>query len=377
MTISIERSTPGNRRRILRDFLDLPDRLFAGDPIYTPPLRQDLARSLSDENPLWKAGRGERDLFVAYDNGRPAGRIVAHVHHASNQRHGEQAGFFGYLACADDQAVAGPLLDAAADRHRAAGLTELRGPYELTIAHLVGAVIEGFDEPATFSQSWNPPHIPRLLEVLGFTPALRMTTFRLDDVAAVDPEALIGEKQRAWLSKPGVTIRSLDMTRFEADMDVAMGLLNAAFADNFGFVPMARDEIEFMAAPMKRVVRPELTMFLELDGRPVGVGMTMPDFNVLFRRMRGRLFPLGWAQFLLGARTLDNAVAQFIATDPALQNQGLFRIVVAEGLRRLRRAGFRSLDGTWISDANAPSRAQALAMGMREKHKLALYSRRL
>jgi GNAT superfamily N-acetyltransferase len=371
---SIERVTSG---RGLRDFLAVADRLHADDPIYTPPLRQDLARSLSDANPLWRDGRGARDLFVAYEGGRAVGRVVAHVHHASNQRHGESAGLFGYLECPDDVTIARALLDAASDRHRRAGLKVLRGPYELTIAQCIGAVVAGFDEPSSFSQSWNAPHVPRLLEALGFEVALRLTTFRLDDVESVDPEALVGPKQRAWLADPRVRVRAFDMSRFDADLSAAVGLLNAAFADNFGFVALTPEEIAFMAAPMRRVVRPELTMFIELEGRPVGVGMMLPDFNVAFRRMGGKLWPLGWAQFLLGRGGVDAAVAQFIATDPALQNQGLIRILVAEALRRLRAAGFRTLDGTWISDKNAPSRAQALAMGMREKHKLALFQRAL
>ena len=371
---SIERVTNG---RHLRDFLSVAATLHADDPIYTPPLREDLARSLSDENPLWQGGRGERDLFVAYEGGRAVGRVVAHVHHASNQRHGESSGLFGYLECPDDVEVARALLAAAGDRHARAGLKVLRGPCELTVTQCIGAVTEGFDEPASFSQSWNAPHVPRLLSALGFDVALRLTTFRLDDVELVDPEALVGPKQRAWLADPRVRVRSFDMSRFDADLAAAMGLLNTAFAGNFGFVPLSPEEVAFMAAPMKRVVRPELTMFIELEGRPVGVGMMLPDFNVAFRRMGGRLWPLGWAQFLLGRGAVDAAVAQFIATDPALQNQGLIRILVAEALRRLRAAGFRSLDGTWISDKNAPSRAQALAMGMREKHKLALYERAL
>jgi GNAT superfamily N-acetyltransferase len=371
---SIERVTTG---RQLRDFLSVADRLHAGDPIYTPPLREDLARSLSDANPLWRAGRGERDLFVAYEGGRAVGRVVAHVHHASNARHGESVGAFGYLECPDELEVARALLAAASERHARAGLQILRGPYELTIAQCIGAVTAGFDEPASFSQSWNAPHVPRLLEALDFEPTWRMTTFRLDDVDMIDPELLLGEKQRAWLADPRVRVRSFDMKRFDADLAAAMALLNAAFADNPGFVALSPEEVAFMAAPMKRVVRPELTMFVELEGRPVGVGMMLPDFNVPFRRMGGRLWPVGWAQFLLGRGAVDAAVAQFIATDPALQNQGLMRILVAEALRRLRANGFRSLDGTWISDKNAASRAQALAMGMREKHKLALYARAL
>src|SRR5262245_21743013 len=139
---SIERVTTG---RQLRDFLDVADRLHADDPIYTPPLRDDFARSLSDENPLWRAGRGERDLFVAYEAGRPVGRVVAHVHHASNARHGESVGAFGFLECADDVEVARALLAAASERHARAGLKELRGPYELTITQCIGAVVAGFD----------------------------------------------------------------------------------------------------------------------------------------------------------------------------------------------------------------------------------------
>jgi GNAT superfamily N-acetyltransferase len=364
-------------RRHRRDFLAVPERLHADDPMYTPPLHGDFLRGLSDANPLWRDGRGERDLYVAYRGGHPVGRVVAHVHHESNRRHGERAGFFGYLECPDDREVAEALLGTAADRHRRAGLETLRGPYELTVSQCVGALVSGFDEPASFSQSWNAPHIPRLLEALGFDVVLRLTTFRLDDAEGLDPEALLGPKQRAWLADPRVRVRSFELARFDQDLAAAMALLNGAFAGNFGFVPLAPEEIAFMAAPMKRVVRPDLTVFIELDGRPVGVGMMLPDFHVLFRRMAGRLWPLGWAQFVLGSRALDAAVAQFIATTPELQNQGLMRVVVAEAARRLRRAGFRTLDGTWISDSNAASRAQVLAMGMREKHKLALYSRAL
>jgi GNAT superfamily N-acetyltransferase len=364
----------GGRGR--RDFFAVARALNAADPIYTPPLAQDLARSLSDANPLWRPGRAERELFVAYDgDGRPVGRVLGHVNLESNQRHGEAAGLFGYLECGGDRAVGEALLAAVEQRHRARGLSELRGPYELTVAQCIGAVVSGFDEPASFSQSWNGPALPELLEALGFTRMLGMTTFRLDDVALIDPEALIGDKQRTWLARPGVRLRSFDMDRFEQDLGEALRLLNESFVGNFGFVPLSPDDLAFMAGPMKRVVRPELTIFLELEGRAAAVAMILPDFNILFRRMNGNLWPLGWASFLLGGRTLDAAVAQFIATDPALQNQGLLRIVVAEALRRLRAAGFRTLDGTWISDSNAPSRAQALAMGMREKHRLVLFTR--
>jgi GNAT superfamily N-acetyltransferase len=271
--------------------------------------------------------------------------------------------------------VARALLDAAAERHLARGLTALRGPYDLTISQCIGAVVSGFDEPASTSQSWNAPHVPRLLEALGFEVVYRATVFRLDDVAGCDETTLLGDKHRAWLANAGVRLRGWDMDRFDDDMRTAVGLLNASFAANYGFVPLSPPEVAFFADPMKRLVRPELTVFIELDGEAVGVGMVLPDFNVLIRRMNGRLWPFGWARFLLGSRSLSAAVLQFIATSPAHQNKGLMRIVMAELVRRLKQAGFQTLDATWIGDTNVKSQAQTRALGMREKHRLALYER--
>ena len=368
---------PARTARERREFFELPYALHAEDPIWTPPLLEDLKRSLSDENPLWQEGRGERELLLAFDGEEVVGRVLCHVHHASNSVHHERAGFFGLLECPDELAIARALLDEAGERHRRRGLTDIRGPYELTISQCMGAVVHGFEEPAAFSQSWNAPHIPRLLEAIGFRSCYRLATFRVDDLASVDPDALLGEKHRAWTSRPGIHLRTFDLKHFERDARAAVDLLNDSFADNFGFVGLSGPEVDFMVGPMKRVVRPEITVFLELDGRPAGVAMALPDFNVLARRIDGRLLPLGWARFLLGARALDMAQVQFIATRPDLQNQGLMRIVVAELVRRLQAAGFRSLDGTWIGESNPKSRAQALAVGMREKHQLALYTRPL
>ena len=374
MTLEVKKVTT---RRHLRDFLEVAERLNSADPIWIPQLRQDFARSLSLENPFFQDGIAERDLFVAYRGKEPVGRVLAHIHHASNRLHQEQAGFWGFLECPDDLQVASALFDAVSARHKTAGMTQLRGPYELAITSCLGAVVKGFDEPAAFLQSWNPPHHPALYDALGFQVVYRAATYRLDDVQTIDTVRLMGEKQRVLLQDPSVKLRGFDMDHFERDLGAATRLLNASFKGNFGFVPLNEKEVAFLAGPMKRIVRPELTVFLELGGEPVGVGLLLPDFNVLFKRMKGELFPLGWAKFLLGAKSLDRAVGSFIATSPAHQNKGLMRIVLAELVKRMQELGFRTLDGTWIGDVNAASLASVKSIGMREKHRLQLYARPL
>ena len=369
-------------RRELDDFLELPHRLHAAEPLWTPPLKHDARRSLSPENPLFQAGRAERELFVAYQGKTAVGRVLAHVHHLSNQVHREKAGFFGFLEFSPGQPEVGrALMEAVASHHRARGLDEVRGPYELTIHQCLGAVVAGFEEPAAFAQSWNGPHVPELLRALGYQPVMSFSTFRVDDMAACDLDAMLGPKQRAWLDDPlqraRLVLRPWNMNRFDQEMRAAVDLLNAAFAHNFGFVPLSDDELKFMAGPLERVVRPDLTVFLELDGAPAGVALVLPDFNVLFRRTGGRLFPFGWARFWLEAPSVDLAVGQFIATHPQHQNQGLMRLVIRELARRLQAAGIRAFEGTWISESNAASRSQMRALGGRIKHELQLFSLRI
>jgi len=376
------RVAPVRTRRELDRFLELPYRLHGPGSPWTPPLKEDLRRSLSPDNPLFQGGRAERELYLACDGDTPVGRVLAHVHHLSNQVHREQAGFFGLLEFpADRPEVGRALMAEVAAHHRSRGLGEVRGPYELTIHQCLGAVVEGFHEPASFSQTWNGPHVPALLRELGYTPVLNVATFRVDDVAACDAAAMMGPKQRAWLDDPAqrarLVLRPFDLAHFDRDMRAATALLNQAFAQNYGFVPLSDDELRFMAGPMKRVVRPELTVFLELDGAPAGVALVLPDFNVLFRRMGGRLFPFGWARFWLEAPALDLVVGQFIATDPRHQNQGLMRLVMADLVRRLQAAQIRVFEGTWISESNLASRAQMKALGGRVKHQLQLFSCKL
>ncbi len=373
--MSVEvRPVRGNRE--LSAFLRLPHTLDGHHPGFRRGLREDLIEALAEGNPLWRAGRGERELFLAWREGTPVGRVLAHAHLASNTLHGEpDVGYFGLLACPDDREVAHALLDATLAWHRARGRSRLRGPYELTITGCIGVVTSGFERPPSFSQSWNPPHIAPLLEGWGMQVAYTARTMRCDDLSVVDEDAMVGPKQRAWLADPAVRLRTFDMDRFEQDMFAATDLLNQSFRDNWGFVPLSPEEVRFIAAPMRRVVRPELTVFLEAHGRPVGVGLFLPDFNQVFEQMRGSLWPFGWATFLLRQRAIRGAVAQFIATDTSVQNKGVMRIVVAELVRNLKRAGFTSLDGTWIGDSNAKSIATAESVGMREKHRLAVYTR--
>src|ERR1700682_5639982 len=159
----------GRSKKDLGRFFNVADRVYAQDPHWVAPLRDDLAKVLSDSNPFFR--RGERQLSVARKNGRDAGRIAAILDHNHNAFHGEKTGFFGYFESENDPAVSGPLFDAVESWTRERGMDTLRGPANPTLNDEAGLLVDGFDSSPVLMMTYNPRYYIALVERAGFRKA--------------------------------------------------------------------------------------------------------------------------------------------------------------------------------------------------------------
>src|SRR5262249_30519634 len=161
-------------------------------------LRSDLARSLhATKNPLFR-DFARRTWFTAHRNGKPVGRILAHIHDASNQKYGLERGYFGMFDCVDDEEVARELLGAAGAWLQARGCKESAGSFNFTVTQMIGVVTEGFERQPYIYQDWSPPHIARLLAANDFEPFYGLRTFEID-VRMLDPLGVLNDKAAALL----------------------------------------------------------------------------------------------------------------------------------------------------------------------------------
>jgi hypothetical protein len=69
------------------------------------------------------------------------------------------------------------------------------------------------------------------------------------------------------------------MKNFEKDLAYVKKLYNAAWAKNWGFIPMNEAEIDKLAEELKPILDPDLVLIAEIDGEPVGFSLTLPDLN--------------------------------------------------------------------------------------------------
>ena len=365
---------PVRTRADLDGWLALPCReVYPPSSPWVRPLDADLRRMLDRrKNPFFRYGDGV-PLLAIDGRGTPVGRAFAHVYHRHNVRHGERAALFGYFECRDDAVAARVLIDAAAAFGARHGCTVLRGPFNMTAMQEMGILTSGFTEPPAVDETYTAPYYPRLLAAAGLHPVFPVTTFRVDDVSRIEPDALLRERHRALLASGRLRVRSANLRDFAREIESIRELLNDSFYDNPHFVPITHEEFLFQVGPFRRLMDPAISLMAELDGVPCGFVITVPDFNPLLKRMRGRLGPREVLTFLRRRSRIRDAVLIIMGVPRHLQGRGIMRILQAELLRALQCRRYRRLTVTWIADVNAQSLATVAALGARPLHRLTLY----
>jgi hypothetical protein len=140
-----------------------------------------------------------------------------------------------------------------------------------------------------------------------------------------------------------------------------LGILNDAWSDNWGYIPLTESEIGYAGKKLKPIVFEDLIRVAEVDGEPVAFMMTLPDLNEFTRDLNGRLFPFGWAKLLWRLRAprtrtmrvpLMGVVKRLQST--RLASQLAFMLV--EFIRRDAIAHFGTERGEfgWILESNGP-----------------------
>lgn len=359
-------------RRVLtaadrRAFVELPFRLYANDPAWVPPLKSEM-RGLfggAKTNPWF--GHARAALWLVHRGGVPVGRISAQVDDLVLKHAGPGTGQFGAFECEDDDAVCDLLFDAAEGWLRGEGMTSAQGPVTLSIWDEPGLLIKGFDIPPTVMMGHHLPHYERMIERRGYAKARDLYTYELD-IDRGFPEQFnrivaAGEKSSR------VRIRRVDKSRFAAEAALILGILNDAWSDNWGFVPLTEAEVAYVGKKLKPIVFEDLVRVAELDGEPVAFMITLPDVNELTRDLGGELFPFGWAKLLwrLRAPQVRRMRVPLMGVVKKLQGSrfaSMMALMLIEHIRRDAVSKFGATRGElgWVLEDNMPMRAIADAI---------------
>lgn len=357
---------PVERNRDLAAFVDVPWKLpdLVSSPQWVPPLRM-MVRDLLDTkgNPFY--AKAARALFIARRDGVPVGRIAAIENRVHNETHGDRVGFFGFFESRDDAEVAGSLVAAASGWLKSRGLTAMRGPVSPSTNHECGLLVDGFDQPQMFLTPWNPPFYESLLIEAGLAPIKNLLGYwlPLGDSPSNVPQRFSQLAQRAK-TRDHLTFREMRSGSYWDDVALCWDLYNDAWAKNWGFVPMSRDEFMKMAKDMRPLLLPQFAFVAEIRGAPAGFMLTLPDVNVLFKKIgNGRLFPFGVFHILLGKSRLRTLRVMALGIREEFRTRGILPLLVYEAGLRAAELGATGAELSWVLEDNQAIRQPIEALG--------------
>ncbi len=368
--------TPVETRAERKAFVRFPWQIYPGRyPWWVPPLLSEERKRIDPgSNPFFE--HGSVQLLLARRDGRIVGRIAAIENELHNKFHNEKLGFFGFFESIDDREVASALLDSAAAWVKARGLEVLRGPANFSTNEECGLLVENFDDPPFVLMTYNPPYYEILLEGWGLTRAKDLLAYHIVK-EEFDMRRFSRLERLSRRSGHEIRVRSLDMRRFDEEIRLIRDLYNAAWERNWGFVPMTDEEVEHMAKQLKPVLDPNLALIGEIDGKPVGFALALPDVNQAIRHANGRLFPVGIFKLLWHMRRIDRIRIITLGILEEYRRIGLDAMLYFEIFKRGSARGAIAAESSWILEDNVLMRRALEKIGFRQYKTYRLYERAL
>ena len=371
---------PVSSKQDRKAFVDFAWEVYRDDPAWIPPLKAEVHALLDPKKNPW-FGHGRAALFLATRDDRIVGRISAQVDHLVQVHMEPGLGQWGLFEALDGD-VAAALIAQAEQWLRGQGMIKAHGPISISIWDEPGLLIDGFDQPPMVMMGHHLPAYRAWIEAAGYAKAKDLYTYELD--IRIDMVPLIDRLIKAGEKNPRIRIREVDKSKFASEAAIIMGLLNDAWSDNWGFVPLTEAEIAYAGKKLKPIIYEDLVRIAEVDGEPAAFMITIPDVNEMIADLDGRLFPLGWAKLLWRLRKprTRRVRVPLMGVTKKLQGSriaGQLAFMLIEFTRRIcvEKYGVHSGEFGWVLEDNQGMMSIAQLPGANINHTYRIFERTL
>ncbi len=356
--------------RQVRQFLDLPFRLYADTPQWVPPLADDARRQVDRRrNPFFR--HSDAVFLLARDSaGRALGRLAVLDNTRHNAYNHSHTAFFYLFECEPDQAVARALFDCGAEWAQARGLNKLNGPHGFTTFDGLGLLVKGFEHRPAYGLPYNLPYYPGLIEALGFHGVIDMVSGYMN--ASLPFPEKIDELAELVKKRRGLRVMRCENKR---DLLAVIPKLQKLYNDVLSSIdegtPLTDDEVKGLADQLLWFADPHLVKIVvkaaaqpgEPD-EPVGFLLAYPDISAALQRTRGRLWPLGWLDLLLELRRTQWVNVNGAGILPQYQGLGGTALLFSEMHKSVSSGGFAHADLVQINAANDKMQRELRGLGI-------------
>ncbi len=336
--------------RQLKDFIMLPFRLYKDDPNWVAPLISEQKKFFDPrKNPYYD--HSEVMLFLAVENNQVVGRISAQTNTQHNKEHNDNIGFFGFFECEKNHIAAKALFDAAYEWNRSRGRDGMRGPMNFSVNQECGLLVNGFNTPPYVMMTHNHAYYQELLESCGMQKTMDM--FAYYSFYDKMPERVAKAAELIQRRFP-VKIRSLSKNKAElkTDIETVFKIYTRAWEYNWGNVPMTDKEFDHIVKELLPIADPDMVFIAEVDGKPAGFSLALPNYNEVLKVMNGRINPITLVKALKAKKHITSARVITMGVIKEFQNRGIDTLFYYHSYKNGIPKGIVHGEFSWVLETN-------------------------
>ena len=277
--------------------------------------------------------------FLAYKDGKVAGRIQAIIQKAANEKSGEKRVRFTRFDAIDDFEVSKALFGAAEKWALEKGMDTVCGPLGFSDLEREGLLVEGFDQQATFEENYNAPYYGEHIERLGYAKEVDWLGFRL--YGADSPETMEEMEKtsdfifRRYKLQLGPSSCGSDYLKPYADG--IFELIDTSYDGVYGTVPFTEGMRKLMIDNFKLVIDPKyVAVVLDENDKMVCFGLTFPALAGALAGGRGKLTPRTAVRILKALKKPEALDLCLVGVEPEYLNRGISAVFSVAIMKMLR-----------------------------------------
>ena len=322
-------------KKELWSWVRFPNKLYKDNEYFVPFLERDEFETFSaDKNPAYAFC--ETKLFLAYKEGKIAGRIAGLINYAYNSKWDKNAIRFTRFDFIDDYEVSQALFDAVVTWGKEKNYTEIMGPIGFTDIDHEGMLVEGFDKLNMSITFYNHPYYLTHMERLGLEKDIDWIEYKI--TVPKDGIPKIEKIANAILQKGNYKVVTYtDRKVLYKEAFEAFALIDLAYSKLYGTVPLTEDIIRSTIDGNIPLVNLDyICAIKDKEDNIVSFGIMVPSIAKALKKSNGKILPFGIVRLLRALRGKNDTLEMFlVAVDPTLQAQGLPAILISTLLKKL------------------------------------------
>lgn len=336
----------------IRDFIDLPFTLYRDDDSWVPPLKSDFKKYImGDNNYLNQSGPSSK--IVAYKDGKPVGRLLVGINEMINEAKGLKEGYISLYESIDDENVAFSLLQYAEEWLKNRGIELMKGPLSLPGGDdNRGFLLDNFEDPTLIMNMYNKKYYNDLFVAYGFDKYFDCYAYKSD----INNENIDRYERLVpyAMKKYGFRIDKLDLKNIKSEMKDIKKIIDQAMPEEWDdFIPPNGEEIDLIAKQIVPFADEDLIYIARtIEGQPIGFNISLPDYNQVLKKLKGRILPFGIVKYLYYKKKIDRIRFFVLFVVPEYRKKGVPSSIYLMSYKKAKEKGYVFGEGSTIWEYN-------------------------